>query len=103
MPSPVYALFRQAVSGRKQVICIYQNYRRELCPHCVGHKGGREKALSLRFAGGSKTGLPPVGQWRCMFLDEVSDVQLREGDWHTGTGHSRTQTCIDNVDVEIAY
>ncbi len=101
MPSAAYQLFRQAIANRKQVECLYQDHVRKLCPHCIGYKGGREKVLSFQFGGGSSKGLPPGGQWRCMFLDEVTDVTVHDGAWHTGTGHSRPQTCVDDVDIEI--
>jgi predicted DNA-binding transcriptional regulator YafY len=103
MPSAAYNLFREAVTGKKQIVCMYQNFERELCPHCLGYKDGREKVLSFQFAGSSSRGLPPQGQWRCMFLDEVTNVRIREGEWRTGTGHSQTQTCVDDVDVEVRF
>lgn len=103
MPSAVYALLRQAIIERKHVVCLYQEHVREVCPHCIGMKGGREKVLSFQFAGGSSSGLPPGGQWRCMFIDEISNASARDGDWHTSTGHSRPQTCVDQVDVEVPF
>lgn len=103
MPSHTYDLFRQAILGRKQITCMYQGHRRELCPHTLGHSEGEEMALSFQFAGGSSKGLPPGGQWRCMFLAEVTDAQIRDGEWHTSTGHSRPQTCVKDVDVEVDY
>lgn len=100
MPSSAYALFRQAVLNKQQIVCTYQGYEREICPHCLGHKSGREKALSFQFAGGSSSGLPPGGQWRCMFLDEVTNVRVKDGSWHTSPDHSRPNTCVDEIDVE---
>ena len=61
-----------------------------------------EKVLTFQYAGGSNSGLPAGGQWRCMFLTEVSDVQILDaGAWHTGPSHLRPQSCVDDVDVEI--
>jgi hypothetical protein len=31
----------------------------------------------------------------------VTDVALRDGQWHSGTRHTRTQTCIQFVDVDV--
>ncbi|MBT3071675.1 hypothetical protein KKP04_12460 [Rhodomicrobium sp. Az07] len=103
MPSSTYAVFRDAVLKRKQVVCMYQGYERQLCPHVLGYKDGREKVLSFQFGGGSSKGLPHGGQWRCMFLEEITDARAQDGDWYTGTGHSRIQTCVDDVDVEVAF
>lgn len=103
MASATYDVFRQAILQRKQVVCTYGGYPRELCPHVAGLKSGREKVLSYQFGGSSSTGLPPGGEWRCMFIADVSNAQLRDGPWHTGAGHSRPQTCVDDIDVEIPY
>lgn len=102
MPSAAYALFRQAIVERKQVTLMYQGRPREVCPHCIGHKDGQEKVLTYQFGGASSKGLPPGGEWRCLFIDQAQDVTLKEGAWHTGPGHTRPQTCVDNVDVETA-
>ena len=101
MASAIYQAFRQAIRHRMQITCTYQGHTRVLCPHTLGHKNGQEKVLSYQFAGGSSKGLPPGGQWRCMFLDEVSAVTAHHGPWHTGSGHSRPQTCVDQIDEEV--
>jgi hypothetical protein len=78
MPSETYRLFGQAMADRKQVVCRYDNYRRELCPIILGHSQGQEKALTYQFGGKSRSGLPPGGEWRCLWLSKVSDVRLRD-------------------------
>ena len=100
MPSPIYALFRDAIIGRKQITCYYQGLYRELCPHVLGHKHGQETALTYQFAGQSASGLPPDGEWRCLFLAQVHGAQLRDGAWHSRP-HTEPQTCVDIVDVEV--
>ena len=75
MPSRVYDLFHQAMAGRKQIVCTYGGYGRELCPIILGHSGGEEKALTYQFGGQSKSGLPPGGEWRCLWLSKVSHVE----------------------------
>ena len=74
---------------------------RVVCPHTLGTKRGLEKVLTFQFGGGSSSGLPPSGEWRCMFISDVSNIQPISSDWHTGVGHSRPQTCVDEVDIEI--
>ena len=98
-----YNALREAILARQQVACTYHGYNREICPHVLGLKNGREKVLTYQFGGGSSSHLPPDGEWRCMFVDEISDVSTQKGPWHTGTGHSRPQTCVDDIDVEIDY
>jgi hypothetical protein len=38
MASPAYELFEQAMRERKQIVCLYGGYQRELCPIILGHK-----------------------------------------------------------------
>jgi len=100
-PSLTYKFFEQAMSERKQIVCVYDGYRRELCPIILGHTEGEEKALTFQFSGEGKSRLPLGGQWKCFWLSGVSDVELRDGPWHTGPRHSQTQTCVEVVDLDI--
>ena len=100
--SDSYAVVRQAIIDKKQVVA-YEGGRREMCPHVIGTKNGRRQALFFQFAGFTRSGLPPGGQWRCMPIDGLSEVTTREGAWHTGQQHSRPQTCVDMIDVEVEF
>jgi hypothetical protein len=101
VPSAVYQQFAQAMAQRKQILCDYGGYPRELCAIILGHSKGEEKALTFQFAGRSKSGLPPRGEWRCLWLSKVSNVRLREGPWHAGTKHSQPQGCVEDVDIDV--
>ena len=101
MASRNYDLFREAMADRKQVVCVYGGYRRELCPIILGHSQGEEKALTYQFGGQSKSGLPPGGEWRCLWLSKVNDVQLRDGLWHAGSSHLKQQECVEIVDLDV--
>ena len=101
VPSQVYELFSKAMADRKQVLCLYNGQPRELCPVILGHSKGQEKALTYQFGGRSGSGLPRTGEWRCLFLDKVSNVQLRDGPWHAGTDHKRSQDCVEIVDLDV--
>jgi len=89
------------MAGRKQIVCVYGGYRRELCPIILGHSQGEEKALTYQFGGQSKSGLPPGGEWRCLWLSKVNDVQLRDGLWHAGSSHLKQQECVEIVDLDV--
>jgi hypothetical protein len=101
MSSQTYELFAQALLGRQQVVCLYDGYRRELCPIILGHTKGEEAALVYQFAGESRSGLPPGGEWKCLRLAKASDVRLREGPWFAGTSHQRAQACVEVVDLDV--
>jgi uncharacterized protein (DUF4415 family) len=100
-PSSVYQLFEQAIIGGKQIQCTYKGRRRELCPVILGHSQWREKALTYQFGGQSNKGLPPGGQWRCLWLSEVRNVRLRDGPWYTGDRHDQPQDCVEVVDLDV--
>jgi hypothetical protein len=97
-----YEIIRDAIQRKRQVVAYYKGYRREMCPHVIGTKGGRDHALFFQFAGESKSGLQPGGDWRCIDIDELEDVSSREGQWYTAPTHSRKQVCVDQVDAEIS-
>jgi hypothetical protein len=101
-PSTIYRLIWQAVRARKQITCIYGGRYREACPHILGYKKlGPEAVFVFQFGGDTASRLPPQGDWRCLDLAGVTDVQVRAGRWHSGTRHTKTQTCIQFVDVDV--
>jgi hypothetical protein len=104
MNGTAYEIVRDAIVNRKIVTATYRGKKRVLCPHVIGTKNGRRQALFYQFAGESSSGLGPDGDpenWRCMFLDELSAVTAEVGDWHTAPNHSRPQTCVGQIDVEV--
>ena len=100
-PSSVYKLFEQAMISRKQIRCTYNGRSRELCPVILGHSQGQEKALTYQFGGQSEKGLPPGGQWRCLWLSKVSNVRLRDGPLYAGDRHDQPQGCVEIVDLDV--
>lgn len=101
-----YALIRQAIENRRQVLATYRGHYREMCPHSLGvNKRGDRQALFYQFAGQSGSELGPPGSpdnWRCLRLDELSDVSLRDGNWHTAPDHTHPQTCVyQRLDLEV--
>lgn len=99
--SPTYQLFARAIVERKQIVCVYEGHPRELCPIILGHSRGQEKALTYQFGGGSNSGLPPGGEWRCLWLSKIKDTALRDGPWHSGARHRQPQGCVDEVDLDV--
>jgi hypothetical protein len=101
MTSATYKLFDEAMRARKQIVCLYGGYRRALCPIILGHSQGEEKALTFQVGGESKSGLPPDGEWRCLFLSKVERAALCEGPWRAGEGHSQPQGCVEDVHLDV--
>lgn len=96
-----YKTFREAILAIKPVSFMYKGHLRLACPHVLGTKNGLEKVLTYQYGGGSSSGLPVDGEWRCLFISEASNVQVIGDDWRTGHNHSRPQTCVDDVDVQV--
>jgi hypothetical protein len=99
MPSATYTLFRNAILSERQVVCLYEDRPRELCPHIIGtNASGEEVVLAWQFAGTSSGKLP---QWRCLKLANVRDAHARDGSWHAGGSHKTTQSCVTHIDLDI--
>ena len=106
MPSAAYNIIRQAIIDRHEIVATYNGHVREMCPHAIGFKNGQEHALLYQFAGGSSSGLGPdgdPGNWRCVFVNRLTNVSARAGAWHTAPNHSRPQRCVDQIDQEVTY
>jgi len=101
MASRNYTLFERAMRRRQPISCVYGGHPRELCPIILGHSQGDEKALTYQFGGESSSGLPRGGEWRCLWLAKVSDIQLRDGPWIAGSGHTQPQGCVEIVDLDV--
>lgn len=96
----VYALIREAILAKRQIVATYKGYRRELCPHVLGTKNGRRQALFFQFGGGSASGIPVCGDWRCIPIEGLKDVLVRDGPWHTGVVRGHRERCVDVTDIE---
>ena len=92
MPSAAYTLIRQAILAEKLVTCVYDGHHRVLCPIILGHSKGEEKALTFQVSGTSPSGLPPGGEWRCLYLSRVRNARLTEGPWREGDRHRAPQS-----------
>jgi general stress protein 26 len=104
-PSAVYRIVWQAIRNRQQITFTYDGAHRETFPHILGYSTfGKEAVFAYQVGGERSEGkrLAPEGGWGCFSLDRVTDIQLRDGrGWRGGTRHSRPQTCIQRVDVDV--
>jgi hypothetical protein len=101
-----YSVIHDAIKNKRIITARYKGHYREMCPHTLGHKKGRPHALFYQFAGESSSGLIIPGSpnnWRCVFVDELTEVNVRDGQWHTAANHNRPQTCVDQIDIEVAF
>jgi hypothetical protein len=99
----IHSLIRKAAVMKQPIVAVYESRERRLCPHILGLKEGRLRALCYQYGGGSSQGLQPHGSpenWRCIRLEKLSEVRLLTERWHTGPSHSRRQTCVDEIEVD---
>jgi hypothetical protein len=99
-----YDIVRNAIANKEVITATYQDHVREMCPHVIGRKNGRDQALFYQFGGTSSSGSIVPGSpnnWRCIPIEGLSNVSSEPGPWHTGGNHSRPQTCVDDIDLEV--
>jgi len=101
MASATYELIGKAIRAEQQITCRYGGHYRELCPHVLGRTNGEEKLLAFQFGGTGSKPLPPGGEWRCLRVAGMSEVQARDGRWHEGGSHRSEQSCVADVDLDI--
>ena len=98
-----YELIEKAILQKKQIFADYKGHSRKMCPHVLGTKKGVSQALFYQFGGSSSKGLKNDGNnWRCIKIDELTNVSIKDGEWHTGNVKTnKGNSCIDSVDVEV--
>ena len=100
-----HAQVRSAIIHRRPIATLYRGRRRLLCPHLLGwNKHRRLQVLSYQYGGDSESGLKPAGSsdnWRCLAVENLSGVELLDGPWQTADNHSRPQTCIEEVELDV--
>lgn len=107
MTSQNFELIMQAIKNKQQVHADYDGHRRELCPHVLGYKAGKEQALFCQFGGSSTSqGVisPANAQWRCIPVGEMSNLQVINGPWYTlDTQNKRRTSCVDEITIEVPF
>ena len=99
--SAAFERLAAAILKHAPVSLSYNGTRREICPYILGHTNGQERALVFQFGGQSRSRLPSGGEWRCLNVAEISDVEIREGEWRGGSYHRTVQRCVDKVYLDV--
>ena len=107
MPSEFFELLHDAIANRENVSAEYDGYDREMTPHTLGFKNGREQCLFYQFGGNSSSSshFPQNDprNWRCMEVSRLRNLEVVEGLPQTCDRHSQPQTCVDDVEIEIDF
>lgn len=100
----IHALVRAAIGERRPIGAMYNGRVRRVCPHVLGwSKQGRLQMLCYQYGGGSESGLRTengFANWRCMALEGLSDVELRNDPWQTAE-FVHHQTCIEQIEAAV--
>ena len=96
-----YKAVAAAIRERHSVSATYGGFVREMCPHAIGWKDGREQCLFFQFAGGSKSGLPHGGMWRCLPLADLHVLRVYAGPWHSSPDYWNKVVCVDRITAQV--
>jgi hypothetical protein len=98
-----YDTIRLAITTKAIVRATYRGRLRLMCPHVLGVKGNLRHCLFYQFGGSSSHDLGTAGSWRCIRVDELTDVSTEKGQWHSAPDYNLDlQTCVDRVDLAVA-
>jgi len=92
-----YTVVQDAIKTKQQLVAAYHGQHRVMYPFALGQRGGRDRVLVYQVAGGSNSGLRPGGEWRCLNLDELSDVSARPGQWPSVTNWNDQEVRSEGV------
>ena len=108
MDSQMIAVIRDAIKNLHQLTFHTVGddgvvRHRVVCPHILGTKEGDWHLFTWQINDDSQHGFQPGAQrWRCFELEDMSNVQAREGEWYRGwTGGKRPQSCVDVIDTRV--
>ena len=94
-------VLEEAIRTRQPVRGRYNELVRDFCPHALGTKRGERHVLVFQYAGPSESGLPDEGEWRCLHVDRLHDLEIKPGAWRTGTNVFNPQSCLDDIDAVV--
>jgi hypothetical protein len=100
-----HAHLRTAIIHRRPITALYRGRRRLLCPHLLGwNRHRRLQVLCYQYGGDSETGLDSADardNWRCLTVEHLTLMEFLDGPWQTAENHSRPQTCIEEVELDV--
>jgi hypothetical protein len=101
-----WVVLERGIVERAPVRLRYHGQERLVCPHAMGWKHGRAKVFALQVAANNDGSLPrgPHRSWRSLFVDEVEDATIAEGDWHSTPGYvcASRFNGIDVIEVAVS-
>ena len=93
-------VLHQALAERRAVRATYHDRQRIICPHALGWKNGRAKALVYQTAILGTHHHNPRG-WRSLFIDEIQHATLSDDTWTTDDNYNPHTTVIDTLTAAL--
>jgi len=82
-----HEVIRDAIISKRSVTAHDNGHVRRFSPHTLGSEAdGEEVVIGYQYAGDRPGGLPRGGDWCCLLLAEIDDVQPNDDGWQTGAG-----------------
>jgi hypothetical protein len=101
MVSQNYTKIWRAIRGHMQITCEYRALYREACPIILGYSAeGQERVLVFQIGGRTSAGSRLPG-WRSFGLAGLRELKLQKGPLIEGDQHTRTQSLIRFIDVDV--
>ena len=96
-----WAALEAALRQRRPVRVSYHGHERLICPHALGWKNGRPKALVYQTAIIGPTPTHDQHGWRSLFVDEIHDATITNDPWRTAHNYTPHNTGIDPLAVAL--
>lgn len=101
---PVWDLLARALTERRTVRADYHGHTRLLCPHVLGWKHGRARALSYQSAGSTSRGPLDADhdrRWRWMFVDEIENGVMTDEPWQSAPNYRPGGNGVETIAVAV--
>jgi hypothetical protein len=89
-----WGILHQGLQQRRPVRVRYHDRLRVVCPHVLGWKNGRAKALVYQTAIIGTTSHDPRG-WRSLFVDEIEEPTMTDERWQSAPNYTPDCTSVD--------
>jgi len=98
-----YSKIKSAIENKQIITADYEGHNRQMCPHILGEKDGHIKALFYQFGGSSQNGISmnKIENWICIPINDLTNVEIVEGRWHTANNYPSYSNCVDEIDFMV--
>lgn len=90
---------RDAIISKRSVTALSAQGPLRFSPHALGREAdGTAVVIGFQYAGVREGGLPDGGDWCCLRLGDLSQVEANDDDWITGADQP-PRDHLESIDV----